>query len=279
MRKTAKKRLRNKAGLIIFFLSAGLILFAGCDNQRAGRQFEQGKKLHAQGAYLEAIRSWEIILSSWPQSDYADQALHRIGATYYVEMDQQDRALDAFTRLVKDYPKSQYAPEDLVLVADIYRGQREFAKALAEYCRYLQLYPQNPNAVEIRYKTITCLFEVGEYQAMRAQASELIKKFPESPYAADCIFWLGESYYLERDYEKARGYFGEYIKKYPKGEMAYKSWLSYARSLEEDNKLPDAIKTYQDLLKRYPSDKIIQSRLDSAQKRLSNRFDSGKSQE
>jgi len=279
MRKSLKKRPRNKAGLFVFLVSAGLIIFSGCDNQKAGRQFEQGKKLHAQGAYLEAIRSWEIILSSWPKSDYADQALHRIGTTYYVEMDQQDRALDAFTRLVKDFPKSQYAPEDLVLVADIYRGQRQFAKALAEYCRFLELYPQNPNAVEIRYKTITCLFEVGEYQAMRAQAQDLIKKFPESQYAGDCIFWLGESYYLERDYEKARAQFSDYLKKYPQGEMAYKSWLSFARSLEEDNKLTDAIKIYQDLLKRYPSDKIIQSRLDSAQKRLSNRFDSGKSQE
>jgi len=123
------------------------------------------------------------------------------------------------------------------------------------------------------------LFEVGEYQAMRVQAQDLIKKYPDSPYAGDCIFWLGESYYLERDHEKARAQFSEYLKKYPQGELAYKSWLSFARSLEEDNKLTDAIKIYQDLLKRYPSDKIIQSRLDSAQKRLSNRFDSGKSQE
>lgn len=275
MRKSLKKRPPNKAGLLVF-LGLGLLLFSGCDNQRAKRQFELGGKLHGEGAYLEAVRNWEIILSSWPKSDHADKALHRIGTTYYVELDQQDRALDVFERLVKNYPKSQYAPGDLILVAEIYRGRRQFAKALAEYYRFLQLYPQDEDAAEIRYRMITCLFEVGEYKVMRAQAREFIQKFPDSRYSADCTFWIGETLYLERNYEKARAQFIEYLKKYPDGEMAYKSWLSYARSLEEDDKLTEAIKIYQDLLKRYPENKIIQSRLDSAQKRLANRFDSNR---
>ena len=259
---------------LVFFAGLLSLCLTACGNARAGRQFEIGQQLHSQGAYLEAIRNWEIILSSWPKSRYADQALHRIGTTYYAELDQPDRALDAFGRLVKDYPDSQYAPQDEILVAGIYRSQRQFAKALAEYYRFLHKFPEDESAPEVWYNMITCLFEVGQYEAMRAQAQDMMKKFPKSPLAPDCIFWIGESYYLEKNYDKAIVNFRDYLQKDPGGDMAYKAWLSLARALEEDEQLQEAIKLYQQLLARYPQDKIINSRLESASKRYENRFGS-----
>jgi TolA-binding protein len=269
----SKYFLRRKINLALFGVLLSICLSA-CGNARAGRQFELGQKLHTQGAYLEAIRNWEIILSSWPKSRYADQALHRIGTTYYAELDQPDRALDSFSRLVKDYPDSQYAPQDEFLVAEIYRSQRQFAKALAEYYRFLHKFPEDGRAPEVWYNMITCLFEVGQYDAMRTQAQDMMKKFPNSAFTPDCIFWIGESYYLEKDYAKAMSNFRDYLKKYPSGTMAYKAWLSLARSLEESEQLQEAIKLYQQLQARYPQDKIIQARLQSAQKRYENRFGS-----
>jgi TolA-binding protein len=271
MRKRAKPLKNRSAGIFLVLLGCAVLVFS-CANQRAGAQFERGQKLHSEGAYLEAIRNWEIILSYWPKSKYADQALHSIGTTYYVELGQPERGVDAFSRLVRDYPDSVYAPEDQVLVAEVYRSQRQYAKALAEYYRFLRLFPDNARVPEIWYRLVTCLFEVGEYNAMRVQAGALTKKYPDNKYTGDCIFWIAESYYLERDYEKARAGFTEYLKKYPQGEMAYKSWLSVARSLEEDGHLKDAIQIYIDMQKRYPQDKVLQARLDSAQKRYNERF-------
>jgi len=273
--KKPSRNLKNKPARVFFLaLAAVVFLVLGCQNQRAGRQFERGQNLHSQGSYLEAIRSWETVLNNWPKSKFADQALHRIGTTYYVELDQQDRARDAFLRLVKDYPGSSHAPEDQILVAEIFRRERQYAKALVEYYRFLNLFPDHPRAAEVSYHLVTCLFEVGEYNALRVQAENLISKYPSSPYTPDCIFWIGESYYLQKDNEKARANFTDYLKKYPQGQMAYKAWLSMARSYEDDGYLKDAIKIYQELQARHPSDKIIRARLDSAQKRYQQRFGS-----
>jgi len=266
---------RYSATAVILALVA-VALLAGCQDSRAHRQFDLAQKLHSQGAYLEAIRNWETILASWPKSASADLALHRIGRTYYVELDQPDRSLDAFARLVKNYPQSAYAPQDQVLITQIYRSQRQYAKALAEYYRFLQMFPDDPKTAELWHDMVTCLFEVGEYQAMRTQAQGLIKKFPDSLYARDCVFWTGESYYLDKNYEKAIAKFKEYLDKYPDGPMAYKSWLSMARAVEEDDRLEEAIKLYQELLQRFPNDRIIQSRLAAAQRRYQNRFGSTK---
>lgn len=273
-RATENRGINSRFGIII--MAGALLLAVSCQNHRANRQLEYGKKLHQEGAFLEAIRNWENILSSWPQSRCAAQALHRIGTTYYVELDQPERALDAFARLVKNYPDSSYAPADQILVAEIYRSRRQFAQALAEYYRFLQLFPGDSRASEVWYNLVTCLFEVGEYQAMRTQAEELRKKFPDTEYAGDCIFWVGESYYLEKNYQPAIAMFQEYLKKFPNGPMAYKSWLSLARSLEGEDQLKEAIQLYQELQNRYPDDKVIRSRLASASKRYQDRFGTDK---
>jgi len=265
------KRKKNQRLNKPFLIFAAMLLFISCENQRARREFDQGQKLYQQGSFLEAIRNWEIILGSFPKSAYADDALHWIGVTYYVDLDLPDRAIAAFSRLIKEHPDSSYGPQDQILVADIFRNRREYSRALTEYARFLNLFPDNEKIPLVWYQLITCLFEVGEYQAVRVQSEQLLKKFPQSEWADDCVYWIGESYFLQGDQKLAREYFQKYLKQYPKGELAFKSEMGIARSLEEEGYLPEAIAKYQELQTRYPSEKSAQTRLDSAQKRLQNK--------
>ncbi len=191
--------------------------------------------------------------------------------TYYVDLNLPDRAIAAFSRMVKEHPDSSYAPQDQILVADIFRNRREYSKALTEYARFLNLFPDNEKIPLVWYQLITCLFEVGEFQAMQVQSTQLLKKFPRSEWADDCVYWIGESYFLQGDQKKAQEYFQNYLKQYPKGELAFKSGMGIARSLEEEGYLPEAIAKYLELQTSYPSEKSAQTRLDSAQKRLQNK--------
>lgn len=265
-----KRKTRNKFSRALLIL--GLVLsLSACQNQRARRHFQQGQKLYQEGFFLEAIRNWEIILTSFPKSDYADDALHWIGITYYTDLDLPDRAVASLSRLIKDYPDSIYAAQDLILIADIFRNQRQYSKALTEYARFLQMFPEKEQAPGVWYNLITCLFEVGEYKAVQVQAEQMLKKFPKSEFADDCLYWLGQTYYLEDDQKKAREYFQKYLEQYPNGELAFKAGMGIARSLEEQGYLSEAIAKYEELKQHYPMEKSVELRLESAKKRLQNK--------
>ncbi len=250
---------------------AAILLTISCENQRAKREFDSGRKLYDQGSYLEATRNWETVLGSYPQSDRADDALHWIGVTYYVDLDLPDRAVAAFARLVKDHPDSPYAPEDQILVAEIFRSQNKFAEALTEYARFLKLFPEHAQYPKIWFRMITCLFEVGEYDAMRVQAQALLKKYPTNEWSDDALYWVGESYFLQGAQKQAQENFSQYLKTYPQGELAFKARMGIARSLEEEGSLKEAIDLYQTLKTEYPSERSVDTRLQSAQKRYENK--------
>jgi len=248
------------------------LLFCSCQYISARHQFFKARQLYEQGSYLEAIRLWEMILTQSPKSKWADDALHWIGMTYYVELNFPERAIDSFSRLVKNYPHSTYAPQDQALLAEILRARGQYARALIEYYRFLKLFPENELTPKVWYRLITCLFEVGEYKAMRAQAQAMLKKFPKSTFADDCLFWIGESYFLQEDYKKAREYFQKYLDGYPDGELYFRAGINLARTYEEEGNLEKAIDKYLELKSRFPTDPVLEARLQSAKKRYFKKY-------
>jgi TolA-binding protein len=265
------KKPRNYKLLAYALVLALAGIGGACENHRAKREFDSGRKLYDQGSYLEAIRNWETVLGSYPKSDWSDDALHWIGVTYYVNLDLPDRAVAAFARLVKDHPDSSYAPEDQILVAEIFRSQNKFAEALTEYARFLKMFPEHAQYPKIWFRLITCLFEVGEFDALRVQGQALLKKYPSSEWSDDALYWVGESYFLQGDQKKAQENFSKYLSAYPQGELAFKARMGIARSLEEEGSLKEAIELYRTLKTEYPSEKSVAIRLQSAQKRHENK--------
>jgi len=256
----------------IYFLIGLAFLSFSCESQRARRWFERGREFYDQGLYLEAIQNWEMVLSYAPESKYGDDALHWIGISYYLKLDMPDRAVSAFSRLVNNYPDSGYAPSDQILVAEIFKSQGDYARAIVELYRFLKLFPEEEKLAEVWNRLIICLFEAGEYEAMRNQAKALAERFPGSIWEGNGWFWIGESYYLEGNYSEAMRYFQEYLNKYPEGELAYKAWLGIGASLEDDGQMEQAIELYQNLERRYPQEKVIQLRLESLNKRYERKY-------
>ena len=261
------KKFLSWAGIFIIW-----IFFSSCSFPSAQHLFFKARKLYDQGAYLEAIRNWEMILSQSPRSKWADDALHWIGITYYVELDLPERAVDTFSRLVRNYPDSIYAPQDQALIAEILRARGEYARALVEYYRYIKLFPEHPRTPQVWYQLITCLFEIGEYQTMRTQANNFLKKHPNSPFADDCIFWIGESYFLQGKFDQAKQYFQSYLEKYPQGDFYLNSGINLARCYEEEGELGKAIEHYLQLQTRFPSNQVLNSRLEAVEKRYQKKY-------
>src|SRR5262249_34477306 len=92
-------------------------------------RFLLGKAYYEDADFDKAIKEFETFISFYPRHQIADLAQYYLALSYYsqikpIEQDQTlaKKALEAFKKLVKDYPESRYATDSLARV-DICRGK------------------------------------------------------------------------------------------------------------------------------------------------------------
>lgn len=66
-----------KRGLIVFLMMAGVVVF-GCSDKKAKELFETAQLEELQNNSQHAMKLYEEILRSYPESDYARQARDRL---------------------------------------------------------------------------------------------------------------------------------------------------------------------------------------------------------
>jgi len=105
--------------------------------------------------YNSSMRFFESIVSNAPYSRYAPYALMNMGILAE-ECCKETDAIDAFDRLISEYPDSSVAPEAYLRLSRIYMGlaqgpdydQGATTEAINHYDDFLFLYPNNPAVKE-----------------------------------------------------------------------------------------------------------------------------------
>ncbi|MBS3906627.1 MAG: lipopolysaccharide transport periplasmic protein LptA [Syntrophaceae bacterium] len=81
-----------------------------CKKQLADHEFYIGNFYYKQGKYPAAASRFEGLLEKFQRRDEEDKALYLLGKSY-LELDQWEKAREAFTRIVNEYPKSSHYRE------------------------------------------------------------------------------------------------------------------------------------------------------------------------
>jgi len=72
---------------------------------------------YASGRYSQAISGFETFLKVYPANDYAGNAQYWLGECYYAQ-NNHVRAIEAFQKVVDDYPRAAKAPDALFRKAE-----------------------------------------------------------------------------------------------------------------------------------------------------------------
>ncbi len=116
--------------------------------------------------YQRAIAIYDIILTNFPESDLADDALYN-KAYLLGEMGEEEASQDIYRELVDKYPESNYIPEAFMRLAEFYF---------------------QPRLGQGREETIRNLNKA-------AQLYKNVLKFKDSPRYPDALYKLGWTYY------------------------------------------------------------------------------------
>ena len=172
-------------------------------NYAARARFLVGEAYFREGEWDKAIKEFETFLAFYPRHQIADLVQFRLAMSYYdqmkaVEQDQgiTQKALDAFKKLVREYPESRYAADALAKV-DICRGR------LAQKELWVASYYINQ----------------GNPAAARQRLENVIKDYPRTLVVPEALYRLGEVYAAEGRSREAQDTFRRLAAEY-----SYTEW-------------------------------------------------------
>jgi outer membrane protein assembly factor BamD (BamD/ComL family) len=79
-----------------------------------------------------------------PAASWAPAVEYSVGMVYYQRSDYQ-KAQDAFTQLLTDFPTGQYEARGLLRLSEAAEGNRDYATSKDAVSRYLEDFPDGPD--------------------------------------------------------------------------------------------------------------------------------------
>ena len=194
------------------------------------------QKNHAQEALL-----LNQLLDKHPRSGYKPDALYAL-AESYIQLNQSDRAIASYSRLLEEYPdKAEYANRSRLKLGLLAYNQGDINSALKYYRALLQSNPTKTQAAEaiaaieeiyiddkkdpdgyadfletfpafklgnaakdsLNYRTAFSMYEDGEYDRATQAFSIYLDKFPGGIQRIDAMFFRAESFTLLKEYPQA----------------------------------------------------------------------------
>lgn len=219
-------------------------------------KYTYAKKYFEEKKYSRSIALLEDLVSFFKGTAQAEESLYLLGQSYYNSKDYLS-STQIFTTYYNTYPTGEYAEPSLYYAAygmyldspDPRLDQTKTYKAITEFQRYIELYPQTERAEQAK----TYLFELQEKLAFK----ELL--------AAKLYLRLGN--YMGNNYESSVIVSREALKDYPYSKYAeeFQMLILRARYDLAENSVREAkptryravIDEYYNYKNSYPSGKFI----------------------
>lgn len=135
----------------IFSLFTISLLLAGCSGKTAGDYMKEADEQLNQNKIPEALAAYETVVTEFPESAQAPEAMYQMAAIYQNNMlenvtrvESQKKAVEIFHNVYEKYPESERAPMSLFLSGFIQANELgEYNEATATYNLFLEKYPEH----------------------------------------------------------------------------------------------------------------------------------------
>ena len=130
-----------------------------------------------------------------PRLAYEERPVELLYATGADRLDRRNwnQAVNYFQEVERQHPYSEWSRRSILMQAYAHYQGNDYAEAVADADRFIQLYPGNPTAAYAHYIKAICYFEqivdVNRDQAATGQAlsalRDVVQRYPRTEYAAD----------------------------------------------------------------------------------------------
>lgn len=244
---------------------AAVVLY-GCGADRAGERFKTAELLLGAGDYAGAVAEYSRVVRDFHDSSYAPESQYKIALVYNRHLSDEKRAMDAYSTLLYLFPESPEARLAREDMAGIFSARGEHLKAIEEYERLAEAYPADD--ARLRFATAMEYFRMNDFRQARIELAGILKKSPPADLVPRVKYRIAYIHYIEGDTEKALEAFDEIARDWPDDPLAVEALLGKAKALEEAARPREALEILKGLLDRYPNREVVATRIKWVKKRM-----------
>ena len=214
-------------------------------NYKDDAEYDLAVTYHTQNDYASAISSYKSFIKKHPKSPYIRQAHTRL-AQAYLNSDNPQMAISTYKYVVETYPGSQEAKDALANLETIYTENGNTSEFF-DYVRSKNMNISADRQDSIAFKAAETKYNRGDCEASIAACQDYIRQFPNGSFVAKAHFYKGECEYGMRRYDDALADYEAIIKKY-KTEYNVTALHKAASILYNDKKYSKALTYFNKLM-------------------------------
>ena len=208
--------------------------------------FERGRTYVMLDRNNEAAASFIALMDDFPQSGLAPKAGVQLGLLYYND-NLLDRSIEAYKRVIRQYPGSEEAKVALQDLRSVYIDKNDIG-SYASYINSLGGSTQIEVSEQdsLTYLAAERLFTRGDYEGARNSLTNYLKTYPSGAFSSNANFYLAKIAFDRKNYAEAKRLFTLALNsgdvKFREEALARKSEIEYL-----DKDYSAAINTFREL--------------------------------
>lgn len=203
-----------------------------------------------------AYKALDFASSSIPLGE--DHALLEI-ALMYLECDNHQKAVDVYTRIVKQTKDVKLAEETQLKMIDIYKDHLKQYDMAINVCQdFLGRFPKSEKVPDVEYQIGLLAYMNLDYIGATGRLDSFQRKYPNSPNLAQAMMLAGLSQMSDGKTENAVIRFKEIIRKCPDSQLAARSRFLIGYTFMSEQKYTPAMEAYKQLIEQFPDSKYTQ---------------------
>lgn len=179
--------------------------------------FQRGYALGLLKKHSDKVNVLQKLVKQYPKSDYADDALYEM-ARAYLQLNNNDAAIRSYERLLSQYPHSNKARKAALEKGMIYYNQQNYTKAIESYKQVIKNYPGSEEAYSALDGLESAYVETNNVSEYIAYTKQLGKQNMKIDSKEDSLtFVAAERQYILQNYQQAVAGLSKYLSQYCDG--------------------------------------------------------------
>lgn len=224
--------------------------------ERALMRIAEMKEAQGPSRMRDALAAYAEVMAIHTNGALYADALHRHGLVAY-QLLEFGQALNDFTRVVNDHPRSRVAPQAFFMRGwSFYMMGRE-EEAVAVCRAFVERYPDTEWTPSVLFWLGESSFNHGRFAEAEAYFIRLAETYPKDVLADQALLWAGRAASRQKEYLRAVDLFTRVARTYPDSVHMDEIRFFQGDALTELGEFSQAIVAFDELINKYPGSQLL----------------------
>ena len=215
-------------------------------------RYLQANSLQQQKQYEPALKIYQDIRASHPDSEFSARALCKIGWNHFLS-GKTAEAKTAIRTFLDTYRDSPLRGEAAFLRGSILVSEKKWEEAYEEFRLVAEKYADSEFGAEALYKAGECLAQLDRMDEAGGVFEAFVKKYPENPLAREALLRTANAKFFSASFDEAIAKYEQALSQATDPRAEEETLYNMALTYHNMGKFKESADTFAKVLERFPA--------------------------